>query len=184
MKKSARLCLSLFLLAPVLFAQGTQTWEQKTYEDFSKGTSKGIALRSDGRLNLAPGFETVYTSPSTYIWAAVAQADGTVFLAAGSPARVYRVTPDGKSTVIFEPKELQVQALALDKDGTLYAATSPDGKVYKLARGQKDSDYTANVYFDPKTKYIWSLALDKDSRLYVGTGDRGEIFRVTTNKDG
>ncbi len=184
MKKSARLSLALLFLSTFGFAQGTQTWQQRTYEDFSKGTTKGIAVRSDGTLSLAPGFDPVYTSPSTYIWSAVSQPDGTIFLGAGSPARVYRVTPDGKASVIFEPKELEVQALALDKDGSVYAATSPDGKVYKLTRGQKDSDYTASPYFDPKTKYIWSLALDKDGRLYVGTGDRGEIFRVTKGKDG
>ena len=184
MKKSARLSFVLLFLTPFLFAQGTQTWQQRTYEDFSKGTTKGIAVRSDGTLSLAPGFDAIYTSPSTYIWSAVSQTDGTIFIGAGSPARVYRVTTDGKASVIFEPKELGVQALALDKDGSVYAATSPDGKIYKLTRGQNDSEYTASTYFDPKTKYIWSLALDKDGRLYVGTGDRGEIFRVTKNKDG
>ena len=45
---------------------------------------------------------------------------------------MYRVTPDGKSTTIFEAKELQVQALAIDSEGSIYAATSPDGRVYKL----------------------------------------------------
>ncbi len=184
MKKPARLSFLLLFLTSICFAQGTETWQQRTYDDFSKGTTKGVAVRSDGTLSLAPGFESIYTSPSTYIWSAVSQPDGTIFLGAGSPARVYRVTPDGRSTVIFEPKELEVQALALDKDGSVYAATSPDGKVYRLTRGEKDSAYTAGTYFDPKTKYIWSLALDKEGRLYVGTGDRGEIFRVTKAKDG
>ncbi|MGB6815108.1 MAG: hypothetical protein WBE23_19575, partial [Candidatus Sulfotelmatobacter sp.] len=41
-------------------------------------------------------------------------------------------TPDGKATIIFEPKELQVQALQTGPGGAIYAATAPDGKVYKL----------------------------------------------------
>lgn len=182
MNKSARLFLSYSLFVASVFGQGTQTWQQRSYEDFSKGTAKGVALRSDGTLVPAPGFEPIFTSPSTYIWSAISQADGSIFLGAGSPARVYHVTPDGKSTVVFEPKELQVQALALDKDGTLYAATSPDGKVYKISR--QGAEYTAKEFFDPKTKYIWSLALDSQGRLYVGTGDRGEIFRVNNTGEG
>src|SRR5436853_6866559 len=99
MKKIVRLFLAIFLSAIFSFAQGTQTWQQRSYEDFSKGTSKGIALRSDGTLELAPVFDSIYTSPSTYIWCAVSQPDGTLYLGTGSPARVYRVTPDGRSSV-------------------------------------------------------------------------------------
>ena len=58
-----------------------------------------------------------------------------MYAAAGSPARVYRITPDGKASVIFAPQELQVQALAIDGSGAIYAATSPDGKVYKIVHG-------------------------------------------------
>ena len=58
-----------------------------------------------------------------------------MYAAAGSPARVYRLTPDGKASIIFAPQELQVQALVVDSAGAIYAATSPDGKVYKLVRG-------------------------------------------------
>lgn len=184
MKNLARLILASLLFSIPTFGQGTQTWQQTSYEDFSKGTTKGIAIRSEGSLTTAPAFDTVYTSPSTYIWCAAADPDGGVFIGTGAPARVYHVQANGTATVIFEPKELQVQALALDKEGTLYAATSPDGKIYKLTQAKKGSDYTANVFFDPKTKYIWSLALDKNGNVFAGTGDRGEIFRVNKSGEG
>src|SRR5262245_47214608 len=132
MRIFASLLLSLACCLPV-FAEGTNTWVQTTYDEFTRGTAKGIAIRSDGTLELAPAFKQLYTSPATFIWSAASEPDGTVYLGTGSPARVYRVTPDGKATVIFEPKELQVQALAID-GGAIYAATSPDGKVYKIER--------------------------------------------------
>jgi sugar lactone lactonase YvrE len=124
----------LLLLTSFAAAQGTRTWEQTKYEDFEKGTAKGVAIRSDGSLELAPTFKPVFTSPSTYIWSIVSDTQGNIFAAAGSPARVYRITADGKATIVFAPEELQVQALALADDGTLFAATSPDGRVYKIAR--------------------------------------------------
>ena len=189
-----------------LHAGRTRTWEQTRYEDFQKGTSKGVAIRSDGALELAPSFRTVSTTPSTYIWAAASDAQGNVYAAAGAPARVYRITPAGQTTVIFEPQELQVQSLAIAPEGVIYAATSPDGKVYRIERKAgaappakqaesqakdkpaeaepartvtRDESYTSSVFFDPKTKYIWHLALDPEGRLYVATGDAGQIFRVT-----
>src|ERR1700722_15315326 len=113
-------------------AEGTRTWEQSKFDDLSKGTATGIALRSSGGLELAPAFKLLYATPSTYIWAIASDDAGNVYAATGAPARVYRITPSGQSTIIFEPQELQVQALQAAPGGVIYAATAPDGKVYKL----------------------------------------------------
>jgi len=185
----------LLLSATLSLAQGTHTWKQDSFDDFEKGTAKGVAIRSDGVLELAPAFKNVYTTPSTYVWALAVDGAGAVYAAAGSPARVYRIAPDGKASVIFEPQELQVQALIVDRTGLLYAATSPDGKVYKIehssapnaapaktdneTQAKVDPSYKSTVFFDPHTKYIWDLAIDAEDQLYVATGDRGEIYRVT-----
>src|SRR5580658_6698111 len=179
----------VLLLLSHLFAEGTRTWEQSKFDELIKGTAKGVAVRSTGVLELAPAFTALSTTPSTYIWSIAADRDGNLFAAAGSPARVYRITPDGKSTVIFEPQELQVQALVVDKNGVIYAATNPDGKIYKIehaatenSSGSKkstpkaaDSAWSSSVYFEPGTKYIWDLVLDGANNLYVATGDHGEI---------
>jgi hypothetical protein len=69
-----------------------------------------------------------------------------------------------------------IQAIAIDKQDRVYAATSPDGKVYRVdAAGKSD------VFYDPKTKYIWALAFSSQGDLFVATGDEGEIHRVTAN---
>jgi hypothetical protein len=193
-------------LVPAAFAEGTRTWEQSKFDELTRGTATGVAIRSIGGLELAPTFKSLYATPSTYIWAIAADDAGNVYVAAGAPARVYRITPDGKASIIFEPKELQVQALQTGPGGTIYAATAPDGKVYKLepkpgktpavkaegtaasekdksketAKPAVDSSWSSSVYFEPGTKYIWDLALDKTGNLYVATGDHGEIYRVTT----
>src|SRR5690349_19446307 len=131
----AVIVLFVSLLARLGSAEGTRMWKESGYDDFERGTAKGVAIRSDGTLELAPAFKMVYTSPSTFIWSIAADKDGVVYAATGAPGRVYRITPDGKGAVIFEPKELQVQAVAIGSDGAVYAATSPDGKVYRITRG-------------------------------------------------
>src|ERR1700681_3387099 len=191
-----------FVLLPALFvllsasavAEGTRTWEQSTFEELLKGTPKGVALRSEGGLELAPVFKALATTRSTYIWSIASDAAGNVYAAAGSPARVYRISPDGEIATIFEPQELQVQALVVDKkSGIVYAATAPDGKVYRLATGRTapvkgaavaPSDgkkWSATPYFDPGSKYIWDIVVDNAGALYVATGDHGEIYKVSAN---
>jgi hypothetical protein len=187
------LTLSTLALSAFALAEGTRTWEQSKFDELNKGTAKGIALRSEGGLELAPVFKALATTPSTYIWSIASDSGGNIYAAAGSPARVYRITPDGQSTTIFEPQELQVQALVVDKNdksGIVYAATAPDGKVYRLecAKGAKPdakASWSAIPYFDPGSKYIWDIvldnALDNSGALYVATGDHGEIYKVGPN---
>ena len=182
--------LSALILSTCALAEGTRTWEQSKFEELTKGTAKGIALRSEGGLELAPAFKGLATTPSTYIWSITSDSGGNIYAAAGSPARVYRITPDGQSATIFEPQELQVQALVVDKKGIVYAATAPDGKVYRLDPGRlqpakgaaakpgSNASWSATPYFDPGSKYIWDIVLDNSGALYVATGDHGEIYKV------
>jgi WD40 repeat protein len=184
--------LVAFSLPALAFAEGTRTWEQSSFDELLKGTTKGVALRSQGGLELAPAFKSIATTPSTYIWSVASDSAGNVYAAAGAPARVYRITPGGEITTIFEPQELQVQAIVVDKKSNiLYAATAPDGKVYRLAPGIENShkaatasadgknSWSATPYFDPGTKYIWDIVLDDAGTLYVATGDHGEIYKVS-----
>jgi sugar lactone lactonase YvrE len=194
MTRKLTLVYAFLLITALSFAQGTRTWEQSRFEDLEKGTSDGVAIRSDGGIELAPAFKALITTPSPYVWSIAADHGGNLYAATGTPARVYRITPDGKSSVIFQSQELQVQALAVDDNGIVYAATNPDGKVFRLegaasgpTKGQNknksaepDTTWTSSVFFDPGSKYIWDLALDKSGTLYVATGDHGEIFRVTS----
>ena len=187
--------ITLFLAtALTMFAEGTRTWEQSKYEDLVKGTSHGVAISSDGTLQLAPAFKLVASTPSSAVWATAVGPQGEVYAATGAPARVYRIVSGAQPAAIFQPQELQVQALVVDKDGVLYAATNPDGKVYKIERkaasaekkdekSKSEGEWNSSVYFDPGTKYIWGLALDRNGNLYVATGDHGQIFRVAANGD-
>ena len=134
--KFSRVLVFCLLLVATGRAEGTRTWQQTKYDEFEKGTARGVAINSDGSLTLANTFKSIHTSPSTYLWDLASDAEGNVYAAAGSPARVYRITPDGKASIIFAPQELQVQALAIDGSGAIYAATSPDGKVYKIVHGR------------------------------------------------
>jgi hypothetical protein len=144
--------LILLCAAAAGFAEGTRTWEQSNYQDFLKGTAHGVAISSDGFLQLAPAFKLIATTPSSAIWSTAIGPKGEIYAATGAPARVYRIVPGGKPVAIFQPQELQVQALAVGKDGAIYAATNPDGKVYKIEPGNATSVEDGQDARRPKIK--------------------------------
>jgi sugar lactone lactonase YvrE len=166
--------LLCFLASLPMLAEHTRRWRQSTYDEFLKGTAHGVAVRSDGRLELAPKFTRLADADASYLWSVKLDPSGVLYSAGGSPAKVFRFEGSGKPAVAFESTDLAAQAIAFDAKGTLYVGTSPDGKVYRVsASGEK------TVFFEPKTKYIWDLAFAPDGTLYVATGDKGQIFAVT-----
>jgi len=164
---------AILAMAGVAYGEHTRRWKQSTYEEFLKGTTHGVAVRSDGRLELAPKFTQLADADASYLWAVKLDAKGTPYAAGGSPAKVIRLEANGKAATLFQSADLSAQAIAFDAKGTLFVGTSPDGKVYKVgANGEK------SVFFEPKTKYIWDLTFASDGTLYVATGDKGQIYAV------
>jgi len=168
------LAAALNTIAPIpTRAEHTRTWRQSDSSEFEKGTAKGVAIRSDGKLMPAPRF-TSFSDPNlAYLWTLRLDSKGRLYAAGGSDAKVLRFDDAGKAATVFESPELAAQTIVFDSHDNLYVGTSPDGKVYKVTPdGQK------SVFFEPKTKYIWALAIDSNGSLFVATGDSGQIFVV------
>ncbi|MCU0247837.1 MAG: hypothetical protein MUC42_14800 [Bryobacter sp.] len=169
--------------AILLYAVETKTWTQAEEADFAKGTLKGLSLRSDGRVSLAPALKEIADASAPYLWAVVEDSKGTVYAGGGGPGSsapaLLAINAAGAARKIEGLEGAAVQALAVDAQDRLYAATSPDGKVWRIAGANKPE-----VFYDPKAKYIWALAFDGQGRLYVATGDPGEIHQVQPNGTG
>jgi len=160
-------------IASAALASSTAAWEMTTFQDFVKGKFDGVALGRDGRLSLAPRLDTLFASGQPVIWSVAEAPDGALYAGTGHRGRVFRIDPDGKSTLIWTADHPEVFAVVVDSKGVVYAASSPDGRIYRIENGR------ATEYFNPKAKYIWSLALAADGTLYAGTGDDGRVFRIT-----
>jgi sugar lactone lactonase YvrE len=172
-------CVLVIGCAVVARSEHTRRWRISTYEEFLKGKANGVAVRSDGRLELAPKFALIADADASYLWSLRTDPKGVLYAAAGSPAKVFRFDTAGKPTTVFDSGDLSAQAIAFDSQGNLFVGTSPDGKVYRVSSSGEKS-----VFFDPKTKYIWDLAFSSDGTLYVATGDKGQIFSVNSTGKG
>jgi WD40 repeat protein len=188
--------LALVVYPHLLLAQGTRLWVQSRYDEFEKGQPQSTSIASPGYIEAGPALQSVLLTPSTYIWAVASDTQGNAYVATGSPATVLKVTPAGVSTKLFSTKELTVQTVRVAPDGSVYAATVPGGKVYRIKPGQTGLDETnATVVFDVATtthstvkptdlaRYIWDLAFDAQGALYVATGGPATIYRVDLSKD-
>jgi hypothetical protein len=171
------------LLSGWASAQGTKLWSVERYDEMEKGNAEGVAIRSDGRLEAGPASSLLYESGKSYAWALASDAAGNGYVGLGGTAAgsalVMKVTPEGTATQIFAGKELAVQALRVAADGSVLAATSPDGKVYRIPAGGG----AAAVVFDPamteeKPKYLWDLAVGKSGEVYVAAGAPAMVYRV------
>src|ERR1700678_2900561 len=190
--------LALVVYPHLLLAQGTKLWLQSRYEEFEKGQPESTAIASRGYLEAGPELRSVLLTPSTYIWDVASDSQGNAYVATGSPATVLKVSPAGASTKLFTSKDLTVQTVKVGSDGSVYAATVPGGKVYRIKPGQSGLDESsATVVFDGATgphtaapakrteqaTYIGDLAFDAQGALYVATGGPAAIYRVDVAKD-
>jgi hypothetical protein len=68
-----------------------------------------------------------------------------------------------------------VFALAFDaKNNALYAATGPEGKLFRItAQGN------AQVYFDAEEQHLMSVAVGPDGSVYAGASDKAKLYKIT-----
>ncbi len=172
---SAFISLLLFIggFSANVLAGEPVVWDINSRAELLKGEARGVSVTDSGILTLSPALSHLFSTDQAYIWSTAMDAAGNIYLGTGHDGKLFRVSPDGKGSILYKASELDVTALAIGGDGAIFAATSPDGKVYRVT-----ADGKAEVYFDPADKYIWSLAVLGDGSLAVGTGDNGKLYRV------
>jgi hypothetical protein len=157
-------------------AVGTRTFELDTLEKLSGGDLKGVSVESDGvvRAGWTLGNVALPAGTGTTATCALALADGSVLVGTGPSAggKIVRIANDQAST-FADTGENAVNALAVDRRGVIYAATTSN-KLYRVSQGKADVFATiADV------DSVFALAVDKTgTALYAGTGSDGEVVRV------
>ena len=72
-----------------------------------------------------------------------------------------------------------VNAVVPDGQGNFFAATAPNGKLFRIA-----ADGKCELWYTAKEKTLQSLAVGPKGELYVGTGGgEGRIYRVTAKNE-
>src|SRR5271154_4974854 len=173
--------LATFLSVATAGAVKTDHWELNSPQDFMHGKLQQLIVTSGGELRLGYG-STKLGEFAKEIWCSAVDRDGTIYFGTGSPAEVYALGKDGRTTKLLEADSIAVTAIALDSRGNLYAATMPEGKIYKIATtGKAVATKMDEPFCKLRAPYVWSLIVDKQDRLFAGTGPDGKIFHISAD---
>ena len=158
------------------FGVTTRIWEQQHQKDFESGKLKDVSLSSKGELMLAPKLEAFFEdTKEIYVWCLAEDSKGNIYAGTGNGGKIYRITPDGESSLFYDSPELSILALAIDPNDNIYAGTAPDGLIYKLT----DSSTPPTTILSSEEKYVWAMTFDQAGNLYASTGTSGKIYKVT-----
>lgn len=166
-------------MVSVLYAPTLRIWKVSTKEELIKGEPLSTSISSEGKVTLAPTVQEIYAPPEPYLWSAVVDSKGNLYVGSGNEGKVFKIDSEGKGRLFFDSEELEIHTLLVDKNDNLLVATSPNGKLYRIT-----PEGSASTLFEPREKYIWSLAMDQQGNLYAGTGIRGRIFKIDSQGKG
>jgi hypothetical protein len=173
----ALLALACAYLLPLRAgAVGTRVFELDSLEKLSGGELHGVAVGSDGivRAGWTLSNLALPADAGTTATCALAMADGSVLVGTGptSGGKVVRVIND-QTSVLADTKESAVSALAVDRAGVVYAATTGN-KIYRLVGGKAELFATL-----PEVESVFALAVERASgALFAGTGSDGKVLRI------
>ena len=181
MNHSSLPAYAIFLLLSATLLEATQPvrWTTSEQSEFLQGEFTGVSVTSDGKLIMAPTLEPLLDTEEAFIYSAVVDQGGNLYVGTGNNGKIFRINPRGQGSEWARVEHAAVYALAVDSLGRVYAGAGPGGKVYRINdRGE------AEVFFDPDEKYIWALAIDRQNNLFVGTGPKGTIYKVNPQGQG
>src|ERR1041384_2574756 len=119
--------LFTFFVLPVQAGQPV-VWETSGRSELLKGDSRGVSISDTGVLMLAPKLNEVFNTQQTYVWSSAVDNQGNVYVGTGHDGKTFKITPNGTGSLLYDAAELDVTALAVGRDGALYAGTSPERK--------------------------------------------------------
>lgn len=148
------------------------------------GDSVLLGTGNEGKvIKIAGGQASVFATTGAMAVSAMTPAFGGDVVAGAFPkGQLFRFTKGAtpkageaqKPWVTLEGADY-VWALAFDaKQNALYAATGPEGKIFRV-----DAQGKAQVYFDADESHVVSLALGPDGTLYAGSSGKGLLWALS-----
>jgi hypothetical protein len=166
---AALLCAS----GSLVYASKVKTWNQARAASFDKAQFKGTVVTSEGVLRLARKLKPLADLDAAHVWDVVEDGAGNLLVATGDEGKLYRVTPDGRSTVIFESEDSQILSLCRAANGSVYAGTGPSGLILRVT-----PEGMPSIFSRTNESYVWCLVSTASGRLLAGTGPHGRIYQI------
>lgn len=136
-----------------------------------------LGTGNEGKLLRADGAKvTTIADTDAMVITSLARAWGdSVVLGTLPDGKVMRLDGGKVSVLAALPKTEHVWQLAFEpRTGSLFAATGPEGKLWRISAAGD-----AHVYFDAEEQHLMSVAIAPDGSVYAGASDKAKLYRVT-----
>ncbi len=169
--------VALLGIAASAWASGTRQLLIDDAATFSAGELNGTAVLSSGALVPGVGKRRIALDATPIAKAMVRAQNGDVFIGTGNDGKVMRLRGDVISP-FAQTGQLMVSALAIGGDGTLYAGTLPNGKIFAIGQ----SGETRELPQLSGAQHVWALRFDPTRKtLFAATGPEGKLFAIDQN---
>jgi len=161
-----------FNLGSVPVSPGTAIWAALQQRDGSVLLGTG----NEGRLlKLSGGAVSVLAETKALVITSLVEAWGGAVIVGTLPDGKVMKWEHGKLTDFVSLKGTEhVWQVAYDaKKKALYAATGPEGKLYRIT---ETGD--AQVYFDAPEQHLMSVAVGPDGVVYAGASDKAKLYKI------
>ncbi|HOQ05265.1 MAG TPA: hypothetical protein PKY88_08645 [Anaerohalosphaeraceae bacterium] len=107
-----------------------------------------------------------------YIFAVLADSQGTLYIGTGPKGRIYRLPPfGGNAEIVFESRDKNILSLAWAKDGSLLAGSDTRGLLYQIDVKTR----TVRVLYDSQQKEITALTTDPEGSIYLAASSAAAV---------
>ncbi len=118
----------------------------------------------------------VARAPSKHVAALAAGPDESVLAGAGDSGRIWRVTPDGKLSLLADTNQLHVQCLWTSADGSVLAGTARAAAVWRISEGR------AEAILHASEEFVGSVAANARGAVYATTGPKGKLYLIEKDR--
>lgn len=108
--------------------------------------------------------ETFFKTSADHVMALLVDPQNNLYVGTGNDGILYKVTPSGVGSVVYDAKENAISGLAMTPNGTLYAVTGPKGVLYKILPNGETA-----VAFDRAASFYTAIRTAPDGTLYAST---------------
>lgn len=160
-------------LGAVPVTQATAIWSALDRKDGSILLGTG----NDGKLLEVRGAKvTVAAETKALVVTSLVEAwGGTVVLGTLPDGKVMKYERGKLSDLATLKGTEHVWQVAFDpKTKSVFAATGPEGKLWRIGAGGE-----AQVYFDAEEQHLMSVAVAPDGTVYAGASDKAKLYKIT-----
>src|SRR5437868_1853663 len=125
----SRLLTAAVLLGLATFAPAAKVkvWHQSRPSHFDKAKLQQAVISNEGTLRLSRRLKPLAGVEAAHIWDVAEDKKGNLYVATGGEGKLFKISADGKTSVVYTSDDGQVLCLCVVAD-SIYAGTGPSGR--------------------------------------------------------